>query len=156
MLIEGSFFEIYNEKVRDLLNPNPGNMELGEDKNKGVYVKNLIKIPIASEKDLNDIIEMGSKRRVMASTQKNKFSSRSHAIIQIEITQGEMLNDGTLKKSRKDKRSKKSRSKSSQGKMKLIKSKLMLVDLAGSEKMTKFDHYEADPKGKPTKFFNIF
>ena len=41
-LVRCSFIEIYNEEIRDLLGPNPENkLELKENKDKGVFVKDL-------------------------------------------------------------------------------------------------------------------
>jgi len=39
--IRGSFLEIYNETITDLLKPSSGNLNLREDMKRGCYVDNL-------------------------------------------------------------------------------------------------------------------
>lgn len=83
--IKGSYFEIYNEMVRDLLQDEPGNLTVVENAKDGVYVKDLSVYEISTEEDLRSILTTGNTRRVKASTTRNKFSSRSHAIVQITV-----------------------------------------------------------------------
>lgn len=119
--IKGSYFEIYNEMVRDLLQNEPGNLTVVENSKDGVYVKDLSVFEISSEDDLRDILTTGNTRRVKASTTRNQFSSRSHAIVQITVEVETLLGG--------------------EGSDKLQKTtgKLMLVDLAGSEKLENFN-----------------
>lgn len=67
--------------VRDLLQNEPGNLTVVENSKDGVYVKDLSVFEISSEDDLRDILTTGNTRRVKASTTRNQFSSRSHAIV---------------------------------------------------------------------------
>ena len=85
--IKVSYIEIYNENVIDLLNNENENISLMiiEDPNKGVYVPNLKEFNISNTNDLKKLISQGNKRRTMAPTNQNKFSSRSHAILQLSL-----------------------------------------------------------------------
>ena len=113
-LIKISYLEIYNEQVIDLLTETQSNegIMIIEDPNKGVIVPELTeKIVIDSGQVLN-YLKLGNKRRTMGSTGINQFSSRSHAIMEINIEQK------TKNKNKEE----------------IINSKLLFVDLAGSEK----------------------
>lgn len=87
--IKASYCEIYNETINDLLATGVGKhkYEIREDKIKGTYITNIIERPIESEKELNEILEEGSKRRTVAETKMNEMSSRSHAILTIHMEQ---------------------------------------------------------------------
>ena len=113
-IIKISYLEIYNEQVIDLLTETQSNegIMIIEDPNKGVIVPELTeKIVIDSGQVLN-YLKLGNKRRTMGSTGINQFSSRSHAIMEINIEQK------TKNKNKEE----------------IINSKLLFVDLAGSEK----------------------
>lgn len=56
-----------------------------EDPEKGVYCPLLIEREISSVEHISHLIKFGNKRRVMACTKLNEYSSRSHAIIQISL-----------------------------------------------------------------------
>ena len=93
--IKASYLEIYNENVIDLLKdkcPKPGayfaeNLLIIEDPVKGILVPGLNEYNIESLDDLKKLINIGNSKRTMAPTDKNQFSSRSHAILQITINQ---------------------------------------------------------------------
>lgn len=83
-----SFLEIYNETIKDLLNPVTNNKRLAirEDANKKVTVSNLsVHSPQNVEEVMNLIIE-GNKNRTCSPTEANLTSSRSHAVLQINIS----------------------------------------------------------------------
>ena len=115
-IIKVSYIEIYNENVIDLLNneTNSGSLMIIEDPNKGVYCPNVKEFIINNSLELKKIICQGNKRRTMAPTNQNKFSSRSHAILQISLerkTFNEKNNNFDI-----------------------YFSKFLMVDLAGSER----------------------
>ena len=114
--IKVSYIEIYNENVIDLLNNENENISLMiiEEPNKGVYVHNVKEFIINSSFDLKKLISQGNKKRTMASTNQNKFSSRSHAILQISL-QRKQYN-------------------SQKNNFDIFFSKFLIVDLAGSER----------------------
>eukprot|EP01119_Soliformovum_irregulare_P009831 TRINITY_DN2369_c0_g1_i1.p1 TRINITY_DN2369_c0_g1~~TRINITY_DN2369_c0_g1_i1.p1 ORF type:complete len:1807 (+),score=664.88 TRINITY_DN2369_c0_g1_i1:153-5573(+) len=110
--VEVSFMEIYNEKVKDLLNPkNKGTLKVRNHPTIGPYVEDLSKIAVNSFAEIDMLMDEGSKARTVASTNMNATSSRSHAVFTIEFTHGIEGEDGSGKTS-----------------------KINLVDLAGSER----------------------
>ncbi|XP_024151363.1 kinesin-like protein KIF13B isoform X2 [Oryzias melastigma] len=117
--VEVSYMEIYNEKVRDLLDPKGSRQTLRvrEHKVLGPYVDGLSRLAVASYKDIESLMSEGNKSRTVAATNMNEESSRSHAVFNIILTH-------TLK----DLQSGTSGEKVS---------RLSLVDLAGSERAAK-------------------
>lgn len=117
--VEVSYMEIYNEKVRDLLDPKGSRQALRvrEHKVLGPYVDGLSRLAVESYKDIESLMSEGNKSRTVAATNMNEESSRSHAVFNIILTH-------TLK----DLQSGTSGEKVS---------KLSLVDLAGSERAAK-------------------
>uniref|UniRef100_A0A9J7Y895 Kinesin family member 13Ba n=1 Tax=Cyprinus carpio carpio TaxID=630221 RepID=A0A9J7Y895_CYPCA len=117
--VEVSYMEIYNEKVRDLLDPKGSRQALRvrEHKVLGPYVDGLSRLAVEGYKDIESLMSEGNKSRTVAATNMNEESSRSHAVFKIILTH-------TLK----DLQSGTSGEKVS---------KLSLVDLAGSERAAK-------------------
>lgn len=114
--VECVFFEIYNEKVRDLFNKNKKITDLDAPKIrqhpiKGVFVEGLMRKEVTTAEVTKNLIEKGTKERASAETKMNAHSSRSHAIFQIHLCQNDAMK-GTQKRS-----------------------VINLVDLAGSEKI---------------------
>ncbi|AAZ10374.1 kinesin, putative [Trypanosoma brucei brucei TREU927] len=111
--------EVYMEKVRDLLAPRvrgqePEALEIHEDNQRRVYVKGAGIHPVLSLDRLMELLSIGNANRQKGETKMNETSSRSHAIIQLTISQQhESLET-------KD-----------------VESVAMLVDLAGSERQSK-------------------
>uniref|UniRef100_A0A8C8RN79 Kinesin-like protein unc-104 n=1 Tax=Pelusios castaneus TaxID=367368 RepID=A0A8C8RN79_9SAUR len=117
--VEVSYMEIYNEKVRDLLDPKGSrqSLKVREHNVFGPYVDGLSKLAVASYKDIESLMSEGNKSRTVAATNMNEESSRSHAVFKIILTH--TLYDV--------------QSGTSGEKV----GKLSLVDLAGSERATK-------------------
>uniref|UniRef100_A0A673BU48 Kinesin family member 13Ba n=1 Tax=Sphaeramia orbicularis TaxID=375764 RepID=A0A673BU48_9TELE len=86
--VEVSYMEIYNEKVRDLLDPKGGRQTLRvrEHKVLGPYVDGLSRLAVASYKDIESLMSEGNKSRTVAATNMNEESSRSHAVFNIILT----------------------------------------------------------------------
>ncbi|XP_030369213.1 kinesin-like protein KIF19 [Scaptodrosophila lebanonensis] len=80
-----SYLEIYNELIRDLLNPG-GPLELRED-NRGqrITVAGLSEITTSSRKEVVSLLVKGNKARTMEPTAANQTSSRSHALLSITV-----------------------------------------------------------------------
>lgn len=115
--IEVSYLEIYQEKVRDLLNPSGNsNLRVREHASTGPYVEGLSNHAVEDFVDIEVLMEEGNKLRTVQSTKMNDVSSRSHAIFQITFTQVTIVTDG-------DSVTRTERC-----------SKISLVDLAGSER----------------------
>ncbi|TTE07140.1 Kinesin-like protein KIF13B [Bagarius yarrelli] len=86
--VEVSYMEIYNEKVRDLLDPKGSRqaLKVREHKVLGPYVDGLSRLAVASYKDIESLMSEGNKSRTVAATNMNEESSRSHAVFNIILT----------------------------------------------------------------------
>uniref|UniRef100_A0A4W6BWT1 Kinesin-like protein n=1 Tax=Lates calcarifer TaxID=8187 RepID=A0A4W6BWT1_LATCA len=111
--IKVSYFEIYLDKIRDLLDVSKTNLAVHEDKNRVPFVKGCTERFVSSPDEVMDVIDEGKANRHVAVTNMNEHSSRSHSIFLINIKQENVETE-----------------------MKLS-GKLYLVDLAGSEKVSK-------------------
>uniref|UniRef100_A0A8C2EZV1 Kinesin-like protein n=1 Tax=Cyprinus carpio TaxID=7962 RepID=A0A8C2EZV1_CYPCA len=111
--IKVSYFEIYMEKIRDLLDVTKTNLSVHEDKNRVPYVKGCTERFVSSPEEVMDVIDEGKSNRHVAVTNMNEHSSRSHSIFLINIKQEHVETEQKLC------------------------GKLYLVDLAGSEKVSK-------------------
>ncbi|PKC00927.1 kinesin-domain-containing protein [Rhizophagus irregularis] len=86
--VQVSYIEIYNERVRDLLNPkNKGNLKVREHPALGPYVEDLSKLIVNSFNDIENLMDEGNKARTVAATNMNETSSRSHAVFTLLVTQ---------------------------------------------------------------------
>ena len=115
-LVRASYFEIYNEEIRDLLSSTPQNsLDLKESSDAGVYVKDLTSTVVKTVEEIDKVLQKGKKNRSVGATLMNAGSSRSHSVFTIVVEccstndQGEHIRVG----------------------------KLNLVDLAGSERQSK-------------------
>ena len=79
-----SFYEIYCDKLYDLLN-NKNRLETREDYKHDINIVGLSEQKINSLEELMKIINLGSKQRTIGKTGANSESSRSHGIIQLRI-----------------------------------------------------------------------
>lgn len=85
-LIRASYYELYNEEIRDLLVVNSAkSLELRESKERGVYIKDLSSYLVNNLQELEKLKRIGDKQRSTASTNMNEHSSRSHSIFTITI-----------------------------------------------------------------------
>uniref|UniRef100_A0A663MIZ6 Kinesin family member 13B n=1 Tax=Athene cunicularia TaxID=194338 RepID=A0A663MIZ6_ATHCN len=85
--VEVSYMEIYNEKVRDLLDPKGSrqSLKVREHSVYGPYVDGLSKLAVASYKDIESLMSEGNKSRTVAATNMNEESSRSHAVGKLSL-----------------------------------------------------------------------
>uniref|UniRef100_A0A3Q1JNM7 Kinesin-like protein n=1 Tax=Anabas testudineus TaxID=64144 RepID=A0A3Q1JNM7_ANATE len=111
--MEVSYFEIYMDKIRDLLDVTKTNLSVHEDKNRVPFVKGCTERFVSSPDEVMDVIDEGKANRHVAVTNMNEHSSRSHSIFLINIKQEHVETEQKLS------------------------GKLYLVDLAGSEKVSK-------------------
>ncbi|GAA5803773.1 hypothetical protein HPULCUR_009257 [Helicostylum pulchrum] len=114
-LLRVSYMEIYNEKIKDLLNTQNTDPEIVEDK-KGVYVRNLKEVIVKTAQEVMNCIKEGEGNRHISATDYNEHSSRSHTVFQFVI----------------ESRSKGVPANTNRG---VRVSQLNLIDLAGSEKV---------------------
>lgn len=84
-----SYLEIYNETIRDLLVPggSKGGLMLREDTNQSVSVAGLSSHHPQTVQEVMDMIMRGNECRTMSPTEANATSSRSHAVLQINVAQ---------------------------------------------------------------------
>ncbi|XP_013396814.1 kinesin-like protein KIFC3 [Lingula anatina] len=109
-----SVMEIYNEMIRDLLSSDPSyKMEVKMSPEGGLYVPGLTTIRVQSVEDINETFALGHRNRATACTNMNEHSSRSHALLCVNVI---------------------GRNKTTGAK---TVGKLNLVDLAGSERVNK-------------------
>lgn len=82
-----SYYEIYCEKVRDLLNPLQTNMKVRETKAEGFIVQDVTEVYCTDKESVLRVIELGKTNRVAAPTLMNAESSRSHSIFSVLVDQ---------------------------------------------------------------------
>ena len=90
-LVRASYLQIYNEVISDLLKPERTNLQIREDKKKGVFVEGLSEWVVRSPKEVYGLINRGSSLRATGATRMNEVSSRSHALFIIIIEQMSVL-----------------------------------------------------------------
>ena len=111
--VKVSMIEIYQEKIRDLIDTSRVDLLIKEDKKNGIYINNVSEHYVGRPEEVLEIMKMGSDNRAQAATNMNEHSSRSHSIF-ILIFNSNNKKEGVSKTG-----------------------KLYLVDLAGSEKISK-------------------
>ncbi|KAK2629229.1 hypothetical protein QTJ16_000049 [Diplocarpon rosae] len=114
-----SYFEVYNEHVRDLLvpvqpNQPPYYLKIRESPTEGPYIKDLTDAPVRNISEIMKHMKTGDASRTTASTKMNDTSSRSHSVFTIMLKQihHDMDTDETTERT----------------------ARIRLVDLAGSER----------------------
>ncbi|KAI1505077.1 kinesin-II 95 kDa subunit [Biscogniauxia marginata] len=96
-----SYYEIYNDKVFDLLEPlekrTPSGLPLRAEANGKTVVAGLSERPCDDLKDFERLYIEANNNRVTAATKLNAHSSRSHAILRVKLTQttGDMVREST-------------------------------------------------------------
>ena len=108
-----SYLEIYNEVVRDLLNPSNAFLDVREDPHKGVMVSDLSELEAKKPQEVVDLLRLGNRRRTCEPTEANLTSSRSHAVLQIFVE---------------------CKDRAAGIEAEVVTGKLSLIDLAGSER----------------------
>ncbi|EGI57498.1 Osmotic avoidance abnormal protein 3, partial [Acromyrmex echinatior] len=115
-----SYLEIYNERLRDLLQDDTGEtLTLKEDPTKGTYVAGgLREVTVKDATECAVLVRQGDHRRVAAATKMNAASSRSHAVLTLSLEAIAINNDDDNGNA-------------------VRRGRLHLVDLAGSERQTR-------------------
>ncbi|KAM7173604.1 kinesin-like protein KIF3C isoform 1-T1 [Macrochelys suwanniensis] len=125
-LVRASYLEIYQEEIRDLLAKDQSKkLELKENPETGVYIKDLSSFVTKNVKEIEHVMNLGNQTRSVGSTNMNEYSSRSHAIFVITVECSETGPDGEDH---------------------IRVGKLNLVDLAGSERQSKMAGQGERPK----------
>lgn len=106
-----SYMEIYKDEVYDLFvnRDTAPKLPVRENDSGQVFVANLTSLPIQSVDEFDTIYSRASRHRSVGATNLNRASSRSHAVLTLEVT----MTDSTAQKT--------------------LTGKMNLVDLAGSE-----------------------
>ena len=123
-----SLLQILGEKLEDLLSPSsdvPLRVRQASRVNDELYVSGLSSIVVDDAEAALKVVNRGLKGRRERSTKRNDASSRSHAVLRVDI---EKTDD-----------------------CEVVKSRLYLVDLAGSERASAL---EDDAEGSPSKMYN--
>ncbi|XP_014386470.1 PREDICTED: kinesin-like protein KIF19 [Myotis brandtii] len=108
-----SYLEIYNEVIRDLLNPSSGLLELREDARGSIQIAGITEVSTSNAQEIMQLLTRGNRQRTQEPTAANRTSSRSHAVLQVTVRRqgrGHHLAEGVRV------------------------GRLFLVDLAGSER----------------------
>lgn len=120
--IRCTMLEIYNEKIKDLLDSKQDNLikieskinlQIREDKAHGIYVAGATETYVNSPEEMKQVMKSGSVNRTVASTRMNAVSSRSHLIFCMKVNKKNVQTE------------------------EVTESRLYFIDLAGSEKMSK-------------------
>jgi kinesin family protein 15 len=114
-----SFYEIYQEKIYDLLDPENcphSGLSVREDPNRGVYVEGCTELSVRALEDAYQALSMGYESRHVSETAMNRESSRSHAVFQLSIETNKVHNRGGVEINQ------------------TMSSRFSMVDLAGSER----------------------
>ena len=112
--VKASFMEIYNEQLRDLLNPAAGILHCRWNVKNGFFVEDLMVVDCTSPDDLLAVLHEGMRNRKTGSHDLNKDSSRSHSIMTVYVISETKSEDGHIFKRY---------------------GKIVFVDLAGSERL---------------------
>ncbi|KAJ3303865.1 hypothetical protein HDV03_003434 [Kappamyces sp. JEL0829] len=111
-LLRVSYMEIYNEIIKDLLKPGNDNLKVHQNPTGEIFVGELTEQMVSSIADVESLLDIGDRNRVIGETNMNEKSSRSHTIFRMTIESRPMQTEGIVQQSL-----------------------LNLVDLAGSERV---------------------
>ncbi|KAM7143615.1 uncharacterized protein WM277_014825 isoform 4-T5 [Molossus nigricans] len=82
-----SYLEIYNEVIRDLLNPSSGLLDLREDARGGIQIAGVTEVCTSNAQEIMQLLSRGNRQRTQEPTASNRASSRSHAVLQVTVLQ---------------------------------------------------------------------
>ncbi|MBA0781041.1 hypothetical protein Gotri_002001 [Gossypium trilobum] len=128
--VEVSYLQLYMESILDLLAPKKTNIPINEDPKTGeVSLPGAITVKLRDLHHFLELLQIGEANRHAANTKLNTESSRSHAILVVNIRRsvpGKVEDDISYQ------------DKITKGNFPIVrKSKLLIVDLAGSERLDK-------------------
>ncbi|XP_021858949.2 kinesin-like protein KIN-UB [Spinacia oleracea] len=128
-----SYIQLYMETIQDLLNPANDNIPITEDPRTGeVSLPGATVVEIRDQNSFLDLLRLGEAHRFAANTKLNTESSRSHAILMVQIKRS--IRGGEPSSSDDENHS---QSVKNCNLPVIRKGKLVVVDLAGSERVHK-------------------
>ncbi|XP_062233656.1 kinesin-like protein KIN-UB [Phragmites australis] len=132
-----SYLQLYMEMIQDLLDPVNDNIAIVEDPRTGdVSLPGATVVEVRDQKSFVDLLRVGEAHRIAANTKLNTESSRSHAILMVNVRRAvKGRNEMEVSISGEN-----GHSSSMMGSFRppiVRKSKLVVVDLAGSERIDK-------------------
>ena len=86
-MVRASYLQIYKTVISDLLRTERTNLQIREDKKRGVFVEGLSEWAVRSPSEIFALLKKGAYSRKTAKTKMNDVSSRSHAVFIIVIEQ---------------------------------------------------------------------
>ncbi|VDM49670.1 unnamed protein product [Toxocara canis] len=107
-----SMLEIYNEKIRDLLSKSKSNLSIRICDTGALEIRGLSSVEVRNVDDVQRVLEKGRLNRVVAVTEVNDHSSRSHAIVRVTVRSQNRTTNA------------------------ITEGRLNLIDLAGSERVS--------------------
>ncbi|RAL54081.1 hypothetical protein DM860_004552 [Cuscuta australis] len=129
-----SYLQLYMETIQDLLNPANDNISIVEDQKTGdVSLPGATVIDVRGKESFMELLQLGEAHRYAANTKLNTESSRSHAILMVNIKRSVSAREADLSAEYDDSSHLATNFKPHM----LRKGKLLLVDLAGSERVLK-------------------
>ncbi|KAG8391689.1 hypothetical protein BUALT_Bualt01G0213400 [Buddleja alternifolia] len=131
--ISVSYLQLYMETIQDLLNPANDNISIVEDQRTGdVSLPGATVWEIRDQQSFLELLRLGEAHRFAANTKLNTESSRSHALLMVQVKRSVLGGDDDF--------SLETQNRSMVGNLRppmLRKGKLIVVDLAGSERIHK-------------------
>ena len=93
-LIRMSYLEIYNEEIKDLLDPeSPEKLKIYDHPTQGPYAKGATERVVSNVEEFMDLIAAGEINRHVGHTNMNAESSRSHSILRLVIESKKVFSD---------------------------------------------------------------
>ncbi|OUM69855.1 hypothetical protein PIROE2DRAFT_33309, partial [Piromyces sp. E2] len=112
--VKATYFEIYNERIKDLLNPENKSLPVRWCKNRGFYVESLVEQKCGNFDECLKLLELGNSNKSIGKHHLNDYSSRSHCILTLNIYSADNMD---------------------KSKLSIRQGKIHFVDLAGTEKV---------------------
>ncbi|KAK3128322.1 hypothetical protein QOZ80_6BG0459910 [Eleusine coracana subsp. coracana] len=132
-----SYLQLYMEMIQDLLDPVNDNIAIVEDPRTGdVSLPGATVVEVRDQKSFMELLRVGEAHRTAANTKLNTESSRSHAILMVNVRRAVKGRNGMEVSISGEN----GHSSSMMGSLRppvVRKSKLVVVDLAGSERIDK-------------------
>ncbi|KAM2035000.1 hypothetical protein EV2_039026 [Malus domestica] len=129
-----SYFQLYMETIQDLLDPANDNISIVEDPKTGdVSVPGASLVEIRDQQSFVELLRLGEGHLFASNTKLNTESSRSHAILMVNVKKSVKGRDSALSSQNGNN----SHMVKSLKAPVVRKSKLVVVDLAGSERIDK-------------------